>query len=79
MRFMLQVTSIWSHDAEEILEKYPTLKDFSIETVGEHLYITLNGLEDLMALSEKYGELVINACDIVYGENIIEIYDFYRE
>lgn len=78
MKFRLNTVCLT--ESKEILRKYPTLKEFPIETVGDKLYITLKDLEDLTKLSKRYGELIISAsnayCD---NEDSIEIYDGYRE
>ena len=77
MKFRLH--TVWLRESKEILKKYPTLKEFSIETVGDNLYITLKGLEDLTKLSEKYGAIILFSSEYIYGEPTIEIYDDYRE
>lgn len=77
MKFRLHTT--WLTESKEILRKYPTLKKFSIETVGDNLYITLKGFEDLIKLSKRYGELIISAGNVCDSEDSIEIYDSYRE
>jgi len=77
MKFRLH--TVWLRESKEILKKYPTLKEFSIETVGDNLYITLKDLEDLTKLSAKYGEIILSSENSIYGEPTIEIYDDYRE
>lgn len=78
MKFRLR--TVWLTESKDILRKYQTLKEFSIETVGDNLYITLKGFEDLIKLSKRYGELIISASNVCCdNEDSIEIYDSYRE
>lgn len=83
MKFRIIATSIWGFNNDEvtkkILDKYPTLNEYPIEIVDGKLYVTLNGLEDLLKLSKRYGELIVSSGDIIDGEDTIEIYDDYRE
>lgn len=81
MKFRIIATSTWmlNDEAKMTLDKYPTLNEYPIEIVDGKLYVTLNGLEDLLKLSKRYGELIISASDIIDGEDTIEIYDDYRE
>lgn len=78
MKFRLH--TVWLTESKEILKKYPTLKEFSIETVGDKLYITLKDLEDLTKLSVKCGAIILfSEIESILGEPTIEIYDDYRE
>lgn len=74
MKFRLE--TVYLNASDKILEKYPALKEFNIETIENRLYITLNSLEDMMKLSEKFGEIIIASYE---KERTIEIYDDYRE
>lgn len=82
MKFRLIATSIWSFnndEAERILDKYPTLKEFPIEIVDGKLYVTLSGLEDLIKFADKYGNVIVSSASSEFDDNGIEIYDDYRE
>ena len=78
MKFRIE--TVWYGDASHILQKYPTIKDFNIEIVNDAVYVTLDNLQDLMKFSEKYGEIIVRSknspCE---EEDVIEIYDDYRE
>lgn len=63
MEFMISRTSYWTND------KRPTEKAYK---EGDCWYIKINSLEELIELSKKEGQIIIN-------EDILEIYDDYRE
>ena len=79
MKFNIRATSVWiwndskEDELNELLEKYPCLKDFEFDGV----YITINSLEDLYRLKSSVGDSLI-----LLGSSedpAIEIYDDYRE
>lgn len=83
MKFKVEATSTWNTEEydpfrEEIVKKYPCLKEFGFD-LG---YITINTLLDLMRLkeavcvSDKNNELIVSG---TMDDPLIEIYDAYRE
>jgi hypothetical protein len=68
MRFEISRTSNW-HGEKPCEEAKPGPETSRGRATW---WVDLDSLEDLLSLSVKYGELVVN-------ENTIEIYDDYRE
>lgn len=74
MKFIVSRTSVWNKDIapceEAKREEFEDGPDWTIE---------INSLEELIAFSKKYGELVLTRAVIPEIDNEIEIYDDYRE
>lgn len=92
MRFRITATTIWNNDKAHILNKYPFLKDFTFEEIGEEICtIEIHEIDDLLRLKELCKSEIIITTPLVYGEvrkkvldsygvsQEIEIYDGYRE
>lgn len=74
MRFKIRRTSKWD-DTKPCEEAYILQGVHDPNAWYQKWSIDINTLEDLIAFSKKYGDLVI----ITNGEKSIEIYDTYRE
>lgn len=87
MKFLINRTSSYGNKEikpceEAIKGKYITKKELTgsetdQETVG--WFITVNSLEELLALNKKHGALIINIYNYNHSIMEIEIYDDCRE
>jgi hypothetical protein len=80
-----KISRVWYQNYDEILNKYPKLKEFDITKSDEEcMYINLESIEDLMRLVEKLEHQIVisESDDAIFGESDIPslmIYDGYME
>lgn len=70
-------------DNREMLDKYPLLRKYEFEMVGnsrhQMAYITLNSLDDLLSFIAELDMQVVLWYNHEQGMYYLEIYDDYRE
>lgn len=79
----VRILSTKYYDNKEILDKYPLLRNYKFEMVGNSrhqiAYITVNDLNDLLKFIAELEIPVIFWYDYDNGTYNAEIYDDYRE
>ena len=79
-----KIIRVWYKNYDEILNKYPKLKEFDITKSDEEcMYINLESIEDLMRLVEKLEHQIVisESDDAIFDSDIptLMIYDGYME
>lgn len=79
-----KISRVWYQNYDEILNKYPKLKEFDITKSDEEcMYINLESIEDLMRLVEKLEHQIVisESDDAIFDSDIptLMIYDGYME
>lgn len=79
----VRILSVEYHDSREMLDKYPLLRNYGFEMIGNSrhqiAYITVNDLDDLLRFIAELEIPVVFWYDYDNGTYDIEIYDDYRE
>lgn len=79
----VRILSVEYHDSREMLDKYPLLRNYGFEMIGNFrhqiAYITVNDLDDLLRFIAELEIPVVFWYDYDNGTYDIEIYDDYRE
>lgn len=87
MKFIIRTTSLDFNNAENILNKYPKLKEFDfIEDIDNKLYYHLDNPNSLKTLIDEFAkdniEIIVgldNTGELIEcGKYYLEIYDDYR-
>jgi hypothetical protein len=79
-----KISRVWYQNHDEILNRYPKLKEFDITKSDEEcMYINLESIEDLMRLVEKLEHQIVisESDDATFDSDIptLMIYDDYME